>query len=123
MILEVTVVLRLLGSVLMGYKVQGLDLDQRGRLASTVSSSRRADLIAEQEAWAMNSDKKASEWVENMGHLGGKAMDNAGQHGMLPVLHVRLLGLAWNPEQRQCRLIAGWPGAAIATIYSLWSSF
>ena len=60
--------------------VQGLDLDSQGRVvAGNTPGMRRSDFIAEQEAWAMNSDKKASEWVENMGHLGGKAMDNAGR--------------------------------------------
>lgn len=48
-------------------------------MASATFSTRRADYIADQEQWAMHTDKKASEWVENMGVLGGKAMDNAGQ--------------------------------------------
>ncbi len=58
--------------------MQGLDLDEWGRVATTTFSSRRCDYIADQEQWAMHTDKKASEWVENMGVLGGKAMDNAG---------------------------------------------
>lgn len=66
--------------------LQGLDLDAHGRLATSNKGMRRADCIAEQEAWAAHSDKKASEWVENMGHLGGKAMDNAGGSPMLSPL-------------------------------------
>lgn len=57
---------------------QGLELDDTGRVLTTSLGVRRMDYIAEQEIWAVNSDKKASEWVENMNHLGGKAMDNAG---------------------------------------------
>lgn len=58
--------------------LQGLELDHQGKLSPSCPGVRRAEYVAEQESWAMNSDKKASEWVENMNHLGGKAMDNAG---------------------------------------------
>ena len=58
--------------------VQGLELDESGRIIAMTMGVRRMDYIAEQENWATSSDKKASEWVDNMNHLGGKAMDNAG---------------------------------------------
>jgi hypothetical protein len=54
-------------------------MDERGRVATATFTTRRSEYVADQEQWAVHTDKKASEWVESMGVLGGKAIGNAGR--------------------------------------------
>ena len=63
----------------MALGLQGLELDSQGKIVVKAFASRRKEIIAEQEAWAVQTDKKTSEWVENVVVHGGKGIDNIGK--------------------------------------------
>ena len=60
---------------------QGLDLDSTGRALSKPHFMARERFVAEQEGWASQSDKKTSEFLDNMQLRGGQAFHNAGALG------------------------------------------
>lgn len=60
--------------------LQGLELDAHGRvvLFSSHTNSWLHHFVRDQEQWAAQTDKNFSEWVENVGVIGGRAMTEAG---------------------------------------------
>ena len=60
--------------------LQGLGIDARsGKILNKAVASHADTILAEQEVWAVQTDRKhGAEWVENVGVLGGKAIDKTG---------------------------------------------
>ncbi|KAK9799381.1 hypothetical protein WJX73_007250 [Symbiochloris irregularis] len=58
---------------------KGLDLDSTGRALNKPHFLNRDQTIAEQQAWANQSDKKTSEFLDSVHLRGGQAFHNAGK--------------------------------------------
>ena len=62
---------------------QGLSADSSGFLQAAPLPSACEAYIAEQEAWAVQSDKKTSEFLAILAARGGQAIGNAGEEQLI----------------------------------------